>query len=59
MNSTGMKTSSAAVKNRVDLINTQAAPQTLLNPDNYVEKQRPNFYNVIKKLREARVSHQI
>lgn len=57
MNSTGMKTSSAAVKNRVDLINTQAAPQTLLNPDNYVEKQRPNFYNVIKKLREARVSH--
>ena len=31
------------------------APYTMLNPDNYVEKPRPNFYNVIKKIRESKV----
>ena len=29
--------------------------QQFLNPDNYFEKPRPNFYNVIKKLREGQV----
>ena len=28
----------------------------MLNHDNYVEKPRPNFYNVIKKLKESKVS---
>lgn len=27
----------------------------ILNPDNYLEKPRPNFYNVIKKIRESKV----
>ena len=30
--------------------------QPIINPDNYVEKPRPNFYNVIKLLRESKVS---
>lgn len=29
--------------------------QHVLNPDNYVEKPRPNFYNVIKLIRESKV----
>eukprot|EP00347_Sterkiella_histriomuscorum_P014035 403362408 len=45
------------MRNRADLQQTQGTgPQTLLNPDNYVEKPRPNFYNVIKKIRENRTA---
>lgn len=34
---------------------TNLMPHNFLNPDNYIEKPRPNFYNVIKKLREIKV----
>ena len=57
------KSSSAALKNRTsmgDYQQTGAVPQqhAMLNPDNYVEKPRPNFFNVIKNIRESRVSNQ-
>lgn len=29
----------------------------LLNPDNYIEKPRPNLYNVLKNIRESRVNN--
>lgn len=34
----------------------QGQGQAFLNPDNYVEKPRPNFYNVLKNIRESRVT---
>lgn len=56
MNQTGgmaKKSSSAAQKTRTDY--HQNVPSAMLNPDNYIEKPRPNFYNVLKNIRESRV----
>jgi hypothetical protein len=40
---------------KVNVAEPQVYQQQMLNPDNYLEKPRPNFYNVIKKLREPKV----
>ncbi|CDW74898.1 UNKNOWN [Stylonychia lemnae] len=59
MNQTGglaKRTQSATQKQRTEY-NQTTAPQTLLNPDNYVEKPRPNFYNVLKNIHESRSAY--